>query len=79
MVGSDPLYQVVSPPESALPPLIAYVLVPLFFTRAVTNVLLLPALFGLLPLPPPNRPFSRSACTHGPLPLHVGNQHKVPK
>src|SRR5579875_2786619 len=68
VLGKGPLYQVVSPPDCALPPLMAYVVVPLFLTMAVTKVLLLPRLFGLLPLPPANSPFSISAMTQGPEP-----------
>src|SRR5579863_501734 len=77
--GSGPLYQVVRPPDCALPPLMAYVVVPLFFIRAVTNVLLLPWLFVSEPLAPANRPFSRSAWTQGPDPEHGENQHSVLK
>src|SRR5579875_1523119 len=85
VLGKGPLYQVVSPPDCALPPLMAYVVVPLFLTMAVTKVLLLPRLFGLLPLPPANSPFSISAMTHGPDPAQGGpattypNQQSVPK
>ena len=46
---------------------------------AVTNVLALPTLPVSEPLPPMNSPFSRSACTHGPDPVHGVNQHSVPK
>src|ERR1700735_4188756 len=46
---------------------------------AVTNVLELPLLAGSEPLPPANRPFSRSAWTQGPEPVQGVNQHSVPK
>src|ERR1022692_689129 len=78
-LGSAPLYQVVRPPDWALPPLIAYVVVPLFLTRAVTNVPGLPLLLVSEPLAPAKSPFSRSAWTQGPDPEHGANQHSVPK
>ena len=79
MSGSGPLYSVFRPPDWASPSLIAYVVVPLLFTIAVTNGLALPLLAGSEPLAPANRPFSRSAWTHGPDPVHGANQHSVPK
>src|SRR6266581_8844478 len=79
MLGSAPLYQVVRPPDCALPPLIAYVVVPLFLTRAVTNALELPWLFVSEPLAPAKSPFSRSAWTQGPDPEHGENQHSLLK
>jgi hypothetical protein len=50
----------------------------------VMKLALRPVLFVLVPLPPANRPFSRSAITHGPEPMHwpgttKPNQHNVPK
>lgn len=65
-------------PDWALPPLIAYVVVPLFFSIAVTYSLEMPVLPEYEPFAPKNRPFSRSASTHGPEPVHE-NQHSVPK
>lgn len=52
---------------------------PLFFSIAVTKVLLLPVFPGSDPLPPENRPFSMSAIAQGPSPVHGVNQHRVPK
>lgn len=53
---------------------------PLFFSSAVTNSLLLPVLLGCDPLPPKKSPFSRSASTQGPDPApEHENQHSVPK
>src|SRR5215469_179444 len=68
-LGSGPLYQVVREPAWALLPLSANLVLPLFFSKAVTNVLELPLLDVSVPLSLWNRPFSRSACTHGPLPV----------
>ena len=79
ILGSGPLYSVFTPPDCALASLIAYDVVPLLFTIAVTNGLELPLLAGSEPLPPANRPFSRSAWTQGPDPVHGENQHSVPK
>ncbi|GAA2186624.1 hypothetical protein GCM10009848_20700 [Micromonospora lupini] len=54
--------------------------VPLFFSVAVTNLLVKGRWFGFHELlPPGNRPHSRSACTHGPLPEQPPNQQLVPK
>src|SRR5262249_32966587 len=80
-VGSAPEYRVASPPDWALPSLSAKKLVPLFFSIAVTNGARLPVLDVLVLCPTLdwNRPFSRSACTQGPLPLQGLNQHSVPK
>jgi hypothetical protein len=47
----------------------AYVSCPLFFSIAVTYVLLLPRFLVLEPLSPWNMPFSMSASTHGPEPV----------
>src|SRR5215469_12022092 len=69
-LGSGPLYQVVREPLRALPPLSVNAVLPLFFSNAVTNVLAFPVLCLLVPLSLWNRPFSRSACTHGPFPVH---------
>ena len=61
-------------------PLIAKRDVPLFFSIAVTNLLVNARWFGFhVWLPPGYRPHSRSACTHGPLPEHPPNQHCLPK
>src|SRR3984957_7205840 len=79
MLGKGPSYSVVSPPESALPSFSAYVVVPLFFSIAVTNGEPLPLLPGSEPLPPENSPFSMSASTHGPVPVQGVNQHRLPK
>src|SRR6187549_3635004 len=65
-VGRAPLYRVASEPDWALPSLIAYVEVPLFFSTAVTNGVLRPVFAVHEPLPPANSPFSRSAATRGP-------------
>src|SRR5215475_1655788 len=78
-LGSAPFHHVVSPPDWALPPFNAYVVWPLFFSIAVTYVLLLPRFAVLAPLPPMNRPFSMSASTHGPDPLHGAKPHAVPR
>src|SRR3982751_4042401 len=77
-LGSAPLYRVASPPDCALPSLMAYVEVPLFFRTAVTKALLRPVLAVHEPLPPANRPFSRSAATRGPA-EQGENQHRLPK
>jgi len=53
----------------------AYVLVPLFFSVAVTNSEPRPVFALHEPLPPAKRPFSRSACAHGPEPEQGENQH----
>src|SRR5262245_60351453 len=79
MLGSAPLYSVINEPDWELPSLMAYVVVPLFFSIAVTKVLELPLLLVSEPLPPANRPCSRSPWTQGPGPEHGGNQHSVPK
>ena len=61
-------------------PLIAKRDVPLFFSVAVTNLLVNARWLGFQELlPPGNRPHSRSACTHGPEPEQPPNQHCVPK
>src|ERR1039457_234046 len=73
-LGSAPLYQVVRPPDCALPPLIAYVVVPLFLRRAVTNAPELPWLFVSEPLAPANSPFSRSPGPQGPDPEQGATQ-----
>ncbi len=58
----------------------AIAVVPLFFSIAVTKWLVSEIWLEFQDvLPPENRPFSRSACTHGPDPLHGVNQHRVPK
>lgn len=67
--GSAPFHHVDRLPDCALPPLSAYV-VELLFSSAVTYGLGLPRFAGLDPLPPENRPFSRSVSTHGPDPVH---------
>src|SRR6266571_4865767 len=51
-LGSAPLYQVDRLPDWALPPLIAYVVVPLFLVSAVTKAPELPRLPELEPFPP---------------------------
>ena len=79
MSGSGPSYSVVSAPEAALPSFSAYVVVPLFFSIAVTNGEPLPALPGYGPLPPANSPFSMSASTSGAVPGQEPNQHRLPK
>src|SRR5580698_11659931 len=79
MSGSGPSYSEVNPPDCALPSSIWYVVVPLLFSTAVTKVLELPTLPVSEPLPPENSPFSMSATTQGPAPLHGENQHSVPK
>jgi hypothetical protein len=48
----------------------AYLVWPLFFSTAVTKVLLLPRFAVLEPLFPWNMPFSMSASTQGPEPVH---------
>src|SRR5215831_11755842 len=78
-LGSGPLYQVVSEPARALPPLSVNTVLPLFFSKAVTNVLALPLLSLSVPLSPWKRPFSRSACTHGPFPVQPPKKHLVEK
>src|SRR6266581_4761695 len=68
----------VLPSQSHICTLLPGVPLPLLLSTQLAP--LSPATIGpVAPLPPPNRPFSRSACTHGPLPLQAGNQHKVPK
>jgi hypothetical protein len=67
-------------PDWALAPLSAIAVVPLFLSIAVTKGLVCETWFGFhAAAPPENRPFSRSACTHGPLPLQPPNQHSVLK
>ena len=72
-LGSDPFQKVDRPPDCALPPLSSKDVCPLFFSTAVTKSLLLLVSFGLLPSPLEYRPFSMSASTHGPLPVHGEN------
>src|SRR3954447_20097346 len=69
-VGSAPEDRVARPPDCALPSLSAKKFCPLFLSTAVTNGAPLPVfeVFLLKPSLDWNRPFSRSACTHGPLP-----------
>src|SRR5579859_3412953 len=76
-LGSGPSQYFVSPPDWALPPSSSKVVCPLFFSTAVTKGLLLVVSLGLLPFPPMYWPFSRSASTHGPLPLHGENSQYV--
>ena len=64
---------------SALPSFSAYVVVPLFFSIAVTNCEPLPMLLGSGPLAPANNPFSMSASTNGAVPEQEPNQHRLPK
>src|SRR6185437_14055558 len=53
---------------------------PLFFSIAVTKWLVCETwLVFHAAAPPENRPFSRSACTHGPVPVQPPNQHSVLK
>src|SRR5262245_57539443 len=75
-LGSGPSYHFDSTPDVESPPLRANVVCPLFFSSAVTNGVLFPRLAGFEPLPM-YWPFSRSAWTHGPLPVHGGNRHAV--
>src|ERR1700678_2014140 len=74
-IGAQPLgrgrsYHVDRPPDWALPPLSAKVVFPSFFSSAVTKSLLFPRLARFVLSAPMNRPFSMSACTQGPFPLH---------
>src|SRR5581483_6748616 len=77
MSGRAPAHHVLRPLPWELPPFSAYVVCPLFFSIAVTNSLLFPALAVFAPLPPWNRPFSMSASTQGPLPVHGEKKHVV--
>jgi hypothetical protein len=72
---------VARPPDCALPSLRAKKFCPLFFSIVVTNGFRLPVLevFWLPPVLDWNSPFSRSAITQWPAPLHGENQHSVPK
>src|SRR6201999_3214080 len=65
--------------ESEMPPFRAYVVCPLFFSIAVTKLLLLPSLAVFGPLPAEDRPFSMSASTHGPEPVQGAKKHSVPR
>src|SRR5690348_5595081 len=78
--GSGPENGVVNPPLLALPYLRVKLLVPLFFSQALTNGKCTPELFGSLlePVLVWYMPFSRSASTHGPLPTQLPNQQAVP-
>src|SRR3954469_16744444 len=79
-LGREPSHSVVRPPAWASLPLSANRDVPLFFSIAVTNLLVNALWFGFqLWLPPGNRPHSRSPCTQGPDPEQPPNQHCLPK
>src|SRR4051812_20660119 len=79
-LGSGPENVVVRPPAVALPYLRAKLLVPLFFSHALTNGKCTPWLLESLlePVLVWYIPFSRSASTHGPVPTQPPNQHAVP-
>ena len=69
----------VRPPLVALPYLRVKLLVPLFFSQALTNGKFTPGLLALLgPVLVLYMPFSRSASTHGPGPVHPPNQQALP-
>src|SRR4051812_37832081 len=78
--GSAPSQSVKRFPLWALLPLMANREVPLFFSVAVTNLLVKARWLEFHELlPPGNRPHSRSACTQGPVPEQPPNQHCLPK
>src|SRR3954464_13357296 len=78
--GREPSHSVASEPDWALLPLMANRGVPLFFSIAVTNLLVKARWLGFQELLPPGyRPYSRSAWTQGPEPEHPPNQQLVPK
>src|SRR6185437_8023729 len=79
-LGSGPENGVVRPPLLPLPYLRVKLVVPLFFSQALTNGKCTPELFGSLlePLLVWYMPFSRSASTQGPAPTQLPNQQAVP-
>ncbi len=71
-----PEYCVVSAPDCELPDFSANFVRASFFSIAVTKLKLTGVLSRFEPLPM-NRPFSRSASTHGPEPVHGPKKHVV--
>src|SRR5579863_4352375 len=73
--GREPSHHVDRPPVVESPPSSANAFCPLFWSMAVTNGVAFPRLLVFEPPLLIQIPFSRSACTHGPLPEQGLTQH----